>query len=177
MNASILDLIGSFTSRNPEVATAKEEVTTATATASAPQVIREDHRGAPDTTDARAEHPPAYSVVIFSKDRPFQLYSLLKSMEKFFLDVPLNIFVIYTTCSQWRQHYDAVFSLYSTTVTPILESIFSEDVEACFDRIAADPDNSFIMLCVDDLLFYDDVSFRYSRQRSAVALVCCLSCC
>jgi hypothetical protein len=150
MNSNILGLIGSF---------CREETgaTISSTTASSPQLPL----ARVDIAASRArekDEPPAYSVIIFSKNRPFQLHALLQSIDAFFLEPPANIYVIYTSSDEWNPHYEAVFEHAAGVVTPVLESDFSNDVEECCSRT---PDNGYIMFCVDDLVFYDHVSMRF----------------
>lgn len=160
MNANILDLIGSFSSLQPEIVaqhscpTVENKSKNKKKTEAIPSVKGGDI--------SECKQKSIFSVVIFSKDRPFQLHSLLLSMETFFSDAPCLIFVIYTASnSEWMKKYDAVFGTYSETVTPILETTFSQNVEECFHQIYDKSENGSVMLCVDDLIFYDTVSLRY----------------
>mmetsp|Transcript_20961 Transcript_20961/g.35367 ORF Transcript_20961/g.35367 Transcript_20961/m.35367 type:complete len:148 (+) Transcript_20961:203-646(+) len=147
MNADILGLIGSFSS-----------ATTNSTVNSIPVIKAPQPHVLPISPPT--EKCLAFSIVIFSKDRPFQLHSLLQSIGLFFLDKPAMIFVIYTTSSDWEVHYEAVFEHAAETVIPILEKNFPQDVEDCFDRILDDPNVNFVMFCVDDLIFYDQISIR-----------------
>ena len=103
----------------------------------------------------------SFSVMVFSKDRPYQLYLLLTSMKKFFLDEPVKICVIYTsTKTEWLRYYEAVFKIFSKIVFPILENSFVNDVDQCFNKMLNDMKSNFILFCVDDIIFYDEISVR-----------------
>lgn len=156
MNANILDLIGSFSAPTSDITG---------------QMIKKEYKNnTPSNEEAlKTRSSGAFTAVIFSKDRPFQLHSLLTSMEKFFSEAPRNIYVLYTSSIQWVDHYEAVFRFFSKTVTPILETNFALNLEECLGNVGNGPNSGFIMLCVDDLLFYDTVSLRYETAASSSA--------
>lgn len=152
MNADILNLIGSFSS------ICSDATNNATS-------VKNARQSRLSSSPPPIEKCLAFSVVIFSKDRPFQLHVLLQSISLFFIDKPAMIFVLYTTSSDWEAHYEAVFEHAPETVIPIKENNFPQDMEDCFGRICEDPTNEFVMFCVDDLIFYDHISLRYQVAR------------
>jgi hypothetical protein len=181
MNNSILDLIGSFSSPSHDTSPFQQQQQQQQAKQQQPQQPQQQGHAGEDVhaQDEKAGNvsclPSTYSAVIFSKDRPFQLYTLLHSMRAFLSPAPRSTFVIYTSSPEWVPHYAAVFAAYSDTVCPILETVFSRDIDECFARIFSDAGNGHVMHCVDDLVFYNQVSFR--SVHACCTLVCVMPAC
>jgi glycosyltransferase involved in cell wall biosynthesis len=102
------------------------------------------------------------SVVIFSKDRPYQLTQLLDSL-------PANdkTIVLYADPKgQWKEGYDIVQKNYPD-VDFVLEADFTADL-LCILRscsVGAAHATSCVLFCVDDLLFFAPVDLEsYSRD-------------
>jgi len=85
--------------------------------------------------------------IIFSKDRPIQLYSLLESIET--IIKANSIEVIYSASSEFIKGYKQVFDRFPV-VKKIKETDFSKNTREAVARVQ----NSYIAFLVDDDIFY-----------------------
>ena len=111
------------------------------------------------------------SVLVFSKDRPFQLDQFLKSLHENVSILPDKIVVLYTA-GTWQTQYDEVRVRYSNCKF-VLEEDFSSDLMRILHSLKADgadggkregegEENAVcVTFCVDDLLFTANTDLRY----------------
>ena len=111
-------------------------------------------------------------IVIFSKDRPYQLSQLLRSIELSLTDVENLVIIIIYTCSDDEEvptnknklmnAYNYVFTRNKfrlSRVSAIYQNIFQQDLKNSFN-ILKGRGCDFLMFCVDDLIFIDEFSIR-----------------
>lgn len=109
------------------------------------------------------------SVIVFSKDRAWQIQQCLKSLLQFIQhdnDVNVNIYVLYTATEKHQKSYQQIQQEYKT-VNWIYETIsddanikpvnFASQLQAVVQTIQSDPSNEAIMFAVDDMLFYEKI--------------------
>jgi hypothetical protein len=101
-------------------------------------------------------------VLIFSKDRPYQLSQLLRSMNTCIGDVDeLRIIVLFSPGS-WTEEYKFVRAVFENgTRCAFMEEkrSFHDHLKDCF-QLFRNMCCSCIMFLVDDLLFYDRLNIR-----------------
>lgn len=103
-------------------------------------------------------------VLCFSKNRPFQLEHMIRSLESNLLNEFVGnktVVVLYSSDSRYIDQYKEVFSRHSL-VTSILEQDFSLDFCYCLD-VVFDKKYQLVMFCVDDLIFTTNVDFSQIR--------------
>lgn len=119
-------------------------------------------------------------VIIFSKDRPYQLSQLLRSMRPHVHTIKaddLRLCVLYHSSGErWRAHYEMVKQIFNAwTQCEFVEELetvpavglprteqcgFSAGLGRCLNRLEQFHCES-IMFLVDDLIFYDDINIRW----------------
>jgi hypothetical protein len=160
MDKSILDLISSFASTTEAAPSAKVGVVS--------------NPGLP--VSAKYEGA-TLSLLVFSKDRPYQLLQLLLSIEEHVTPRLTEKIVVLYACSdtggEWYTQYQNIASRFADTVKFVLETTFGDDL----DRILREDfrDVNVVGFCVDDLVYtsptplqaYANALWRDGKKNSA----------
>lgn len=104
-------------------------------------------------------NPLGFSVIIFSKERPYQLHQLLLSIQRYFIVAPTNVIILYVS-GKYKDEYDQVFKLHRDVVAKE-EVDFSLDLLNIISHYSQQPSVSHLMFCVDDLIFIAPFDYRY----------------
>jgi hypothetical protein len=123
------------------------------------RVAKVEQSGVVEKDKGRTVH---VALIVFSKDRPYQLHQLLRSVGRHLVQLPLAIQLIYVPgqyvveyedvvafhreCT--RLHVDCVLQSETTTFQIALSSVLTSLLKQKFTHV---------LFCVDDLLFFDDV--------------------
>jgi hypothetical protein len=94
-------------------------------------------------------------LICFSKERPFQLHQFLLSLAGSFDQPPDKIMVIYKP-GEFEDLYSKVFDIHPSVIA-VKETEFQTDLLDCVNSL---PSESFVVFCVDDLLFVNNMLIR-----------------
>lgn len=101
------------------------------------------------------------TVIIFSKDRPLQLYSLLESMRKRITDYSdLSVNVIYTFSNE---RYQAAYRRLIREIGPLVNFVYQRNFYQEVVSLVMSG-KEYCMFLVDDIVFKNDVSIRQCEE-------------
>jgi hypothetical protein len=124
-----------------------------------PQTLHDSARALPKNNILSRENIKLRTgILCFSKNRPFQLHTFLKSIKKYVEDDVHIIYVLYKSDNNLIQEYEAVFRQHPTVVS-IFESTFSNDMRKICEKFSSLKMYS-IMFCVDDSILVSSTSFK-----------------
>lgn len=138
---------------------------------------QEDDSPCDELTYPDSPHSVSVSVAViaFSKERPYQLHQLLRSIYLHLQSSTLTIKVIYVP-GDYEKEYEEVFSFYSAQYPPMrVEGIrqtedFHKDLRNVVEQICSNDiissmnPSTHILFAVDDLIFIDHVDLTLCAQ-------------
>jgi hypothetical protein len=115
------------------------------------KITNNEHSAKPDNRNCFK-----VAFLCYSKDRPFQLSQLLKSIYQNVHPQPDYIFVL-CSAGQWQSYYEAVQTRYPN-IKLIYETDFHSDFISCMKSLYQKiGDEGIITFLVDDMIFISDV--------------------